>query len=73
MESGCVFPLGLGVKVWHDQSQQVWASSMNRVGRKVSSVWVGKGGEDLIPWPTKEGHSRHDPSLGGLAKGRAQH
>ena len=73
MESSCVFLLGLGVGAWHDQAQQVRASSLNRAGRKDSSIWVGKGGEDLIPWPTKEGHSRHDPGLGGLAKGRAQH
>ena len=72
MESGRVFPLGLGAGAWHDQSQQVRASSLNRAGREASSVWAGKGGEDLIPWPTKEGHSRHDPGLGGIAKGRAQ-
>ena len=72
MESSCVFPLGLGVGAWLDQYQQVRASSLNRAGRKASSVWAGKGGEDLIPWPTKEGHIRHDPGLGGMEKGRAQ-
>ena len=70
MESGYVFPLGLGVGAWHDQSQQARASSLNRVGRKASSVWAGKGGEDLIPWPTKEGHSSHNPGLGRPTKGR---
>ena len=72
MESGCVFLLGMGVGAWHDQAQQVQASILNRVGREASSVWAGKGGEDLIPWPTKEGHSRHDPGLGGPTKGTDQ-
>ena len=74
METGCVFLLGLGAGAWHDQAQQVRASSLNRVGRKASSIWAGKGGDDHIPWPTKEGHSSHMPALGGLAlKGKHNH
>ena len=74
MESGCVFLLGLGAGAWHDQAQQVRASSLNRAGRKASSIWAGKGGDDHIPWPTKEGYSSHGLALGGpTLKGKHNH
>ena len=58
-------PFRVGGGVWHDQAQQVRASSLNRVGRKASSIWESKGGDDRIPWPTKESHSIHESALGG--------